>query len=126
MKCPSCGHFYDDKASDDDGPECPPCAEEMMASDVIGKGDTISREQAIGALEGELLAYPDNRVRYNTNRDAIAMLRSLPAIAPSPIEAERVPVAVRLAAEILCNHVEPGWENSKAIVREWIASERAR
>ena len=59
-----------------------------MASDVIGKGDTISREQAIGALEGELLAYPDNRVRYNTNRDAIAMLRALPSIAPDPVEAE--------------------------------------
>ena len=38
MKCPSCGHFYDDKASDREGPECAGCAEEMMASDEIGKG----------------------------------------------------------------------------------------
>ena len=30
MKCPSCGHFYDDKASDDDGPECADCHEETM------------------------------------------------------------------------------------------------
>ena len=72
----------------------------MMASDVIGKGgDTISREQAIGALEGELLAYPDNRVRYNTNRDAIAMLRALPAIAPDAVEAEYREAAVDLMSQ---------------------------
>jgi len=30
MKCPSCGHFYDDKASDREGPECADCHEETM------------------------------------------------------------------------------------------------
>ena len=40
-------------------------------------------------------------------------------------EARHPPIAVMLAAEILCNHVEPGWENSKTIVQAWIAEERA-
>ena len=35
------------------------------------------------------------------------------------------PIAVMLAVEILCNHVEPGWENSKTIVRAWVDEERA-
>lgn len=37
----------------------------------------------------------------------------------------RPPLAVMLAVEVLCNHVEPGWENSKTIVRAWIDEERA-
>jgi len=52
-----------------------------MASDVIGKGgDAISREQAIAAVL-ELNATAD----YSR---AIAALRSLPSIAPDPIEGE--------------------------------------
>ena len=82
MKCPSCGWFFDDKASDHDGPECPPCAEEMMASDEIGKGDTISREQAIAALLRSQFTHDD------TYAYTVAALRSLPSIAPDPIEAE--------------------------------------
>ena len=86
MKCPLCGEFYDDKASDREGPEC---AEEamadkigngrcVMASDVIGKGDTISREQAIGALSS-LYGYDENHPDIDR---AIAGLRALPSIAP--------------------------------------------
>ena len=37
----------------------------------------------------------------------------------------RPPLAVMLAVEVLCNHVEPGWDNSKTIVRAWIDEERA-
>ena len=103
-------------------------------------GETISREQAIGAVRAEEecdgpipaeLAVADRTelvraVVRATKHNMEYALRALPSIAPDPIEAERVPIEVRLAAEILCNHVEPGWENSKAIVRAWIASERAR
>ena len=36
------------------------------------------------------------------------------------------PLMVMLAVEILCNHVEPGWENSQSVVWAWIAEERAK
>ena len=93
MKCPSCGHFYDDKASDDDGPECPPCAEEEMSE------DTISREQAIAALLRSQFTHDD------TYAYTVAALRSLPSIAPDPIEAEYREAAVALAEArwFVCN-----------------------
>jgi hypothetical protein len=33
-----------------------------------------------------------------------------------------VPTPVRLALRVLLNHVEPGWDNSKTIVRDWLAA----
>ena len=159
MKCPSCGHFYDDKASDREGPECADCHEETMNevklsagggdrrglariyiyvgpdgyaiadrrvgpgerrvatfrmwlqrySDTIWVkgsvvpdlilalrrpspvGDTISREQAIAALLRSQFTHDD------TYAYTVAALRSLPAIAPDPIEDEFVAAAVALA-----------------------------
>ena len=95
MKCPLCGEFYDDKASDREGPEC---AEEamadkigngrcVMASDEIGKGDTISREQAIGAMDQCGHETEDCRGECMTTRHIFAdqarqALRALPSIAP--------------------------------------------
>jgi len=62
-----------------------------MASDEIGKGDTISREQAIAAVL-ELNATAD----YSR---AIAALRALPSVAPDTIEAEYRDAAVDLMSQ---------------------------
>ena len=32
-----------------------------------------------------------------------------------------VPAVIRLALKILLNHVEPGWDNTKTIVKLWLA-----
>ena len=49
----------------------------------------------------------------------------LSALPAATVEVAHPPIAVMLAVEILCNHVEPGWENSKTIVRAWIDEERS-
>ena len=79
----------------------------MMASDEIGKGDTISREQAIAAVL-ELNATAD----YSR---AIAALRALPSVAPDPIEAEYREAAVALAEAWVSN--EPSIDYSAALLR---------
>jgi len=79
--------------------------------------DTISREAAVAALQNEIARYPDNTIRCNTNRDAIVLLRALPA-APAP--QPTVPLKVKLALRVLLNHVEPGWDNCKTVVQLWL------
>ena len=54
------------------------------------------------------------------------LIDTLRAAQPTSAGEERTPMAVVLAVEILCNHVEPGsWENSRTIVLAWIAEQRA-
>lgn len=36
------------------------------------------------------------------------------------LQPHSIPPAVRLAIMVLVNHVEPGWENSVAVVKEWL------
>ena len=64
----------------------------------------------------------ENAWRRTTNAIIAAYLAEAQ---PTSEGEERPPIAVMLAVEILCNHVEPGWENSKTIVRAWIDEERA-
>ena len=75
-----------------------------MSSDEIGKGDTISREQAIGALDSvgddEIETYREGSVDENAAVQAcLQALRSLPAIAPDPIETEYRDAAVDLMSQ---------------------------
>ena len=79
--------------------------------------DLISRDAAVAALEREMSLYPDNRIRYNTNKDATDIIRALPAApAPQPV----VPPEVKLALRVLLHHVEPGWDNCKTVVQLWL------
>jgi hypothetical protein len=96
--------------------------------------DHVSRAAAVAALEAiddkDIAAHrvSVDAVDENAAVEAcLAAINALPPAAPAlDVEAAaRPPIAVILAVEILCNHVEPGWDNSKAIVRAWIDEERA-
>jgi len=83
-------------------------------------GDTISREQAIGAVGDERiepLPGSEGDIAYNEAvHDCIVALRALPSVAPDPIEAEYVEAAVAKAiddygaAQFLCG----AWDEETA------------
>ena len=76
--------------------------------------DLISRDAAVAALEREMSLYPDNRIRYNTNKDATDIIRALPAApAPQPWTEEQL-------AEAMYDdtHFAGGWRTSTQVERE--------
>ena len=47
-------------------------------------------------------------------------IEELRAEAESCQPAAIVPIHIRLALKILLNHVEPGWDNTRAVVERWL------
>jgi len=90
-------------------------------ADEIGKGgDLISREQAIAALDSvgddEIETYREGSVDENAAVQAcLQALRSLPSVAPDPIEAEYREAAVALL-RALENGKPFAWEDTRTFL----------
>ena len=80
MKCPSCGHLYDDKASDAARTKGEAMTERVSSEDIRG----INRNNGRLLSEWEV----DLAADLLDARAEIERLRALTSIAPDPIEAE--------------------------------------
>ncbi len=91
-------------------------------NDLIRRGDALVKARPFCESQGD-----EWDRGYNTaiSHYQVALLALTAAPAAEDALLRRPPLAVMLAVEVLCNHVEPGWENSKTIVRAWIDEERA-
>ena len=70
----------------------------------------------------DALAYANTRNQEEIDADR-AMTRALAIAELDERRAQQnVPAPVRLALMILLRHIEPGWENSSAVVSAWLSA----